>query len=247
MHSLTNESNLSNKMICLIDQFVFIQKSDDFFIKKATIFSSKKRRSFHSKKRRFLHSKKRRFFHQKTTMFSFKKATISSSKKRRSSHFKKRRFSYSKKRRFSYSKKRRFSHSKKRRFLLKRYVLEKYSSKSIDDKRLISIKFNLIYWSEYWLFDVLQLTSIEIYLYSTIYEMNCFDVELESYLSRFHVVEWISRDETLRESFSRTFVLRYLAYFMIRSLRIWATNSIDWEFTKTVKQACLIRKKRCND
>jgi hypothetical protein len=67
-------------------------------------------------------------------------------------------------------------------------MAEKYSSKSIDDKRLIFIKSNLIYWSEYWLFDVLQLTSIEIYLYFTIYEMNNFDVELDSYLNRLHVV-----------------------------------------------------------
>jgi hypothetical protein len=67
-------------------------------------------------------------------------------------------------------------------------MIEKYFSKNIDDKRLIFIKFNLIYWSECWLFDVLQLTSIEIYLYSTIYEMNSFDVELDSYLNRSHVV-----------------------------------------------------------
>jgi hypothetical protein len=67
-------------------------------------------------------------------------------------------------------------------------MIEKYSSKSIDDKTLISTKFNLIYWFEYWLFDVLQLTNIEIYLYFTIYEMNSFDVELDSYLNRFHVV-----------------------------------------------------------
>jgi hypothetical protein len=72
--------------------------------------------------------------------------------------------------------------------MLKRSMTEKYSSKSIDDKRLISIKSNLIYWSEYWLFDALQLTSIEIYLYFTIYEMNSFDVELDSYLNRSHVV-----------------------------------------------------------
>ncbi len=68
-------------------------------------------------------------------------------------------------------------------------MIEKYASKNIDDKRLISIKSNLIYWSEYWLFDAFQLTSIEIYLYSTIYEMNNFDVELDSYLNRFHVVK----------------------------------------------------------
>jgi hypothetical protein len=112
--------------------------------------------------------------------------------------------------------------------MLRRSMIEKYSSKNIDDKRLISIKSNLIYWSKYWLFDVLQLTSIEIYLYFTIYEMNNFDVELDSYLSRFHVVRWISRDETLRESFSKTFVLKSFAYFVIRSLKIWAWSLNRW-------------------
>jgi hypothetical protein len=104
--------------------------------------------------------------------------------------------------------------------LLRRFMIEKYSSKNIDDKRLISINFNLIYWSEYWLFDVLQLTSIEIYLYFTIYEMSSFDVELDSYLNRFHVVRWISRNEILRESFNKTFVFKSFAHFMIRSLKI---------------------------
>jgi hypothetical protein len=106
-------------------------------------------------------------------------------------------------------------------------MTEKYSSKNIDDKKLISIKSNLIYWSEYELFDALQLTSIEIYLYSTIYEMNNFDVELDSYLSRSHVVKWISRNEILRESFNKTFVLRSFAHFVIRSLRVWAW-SLNW-------------------
>jgi hypothetical protein len=100
-------------------------------------------------------------------------------------------------------------------------MIEKYSSKNIDDKELIFIKFNLIYWSEYWLFDVLQLTSIEIYLYSTIYEMNNFDVELDSYLNRFHVVKWISRNEILRESFNKIFVLKSFVHFVIYSLKIW--------------------------
>jgi hypothetical protein len=123
-------------------------------------------------------------------------------------------------------------------------MIEKYSSKSIDDKRLISIKSNLIYWFEYWLFDALQLTSIEIYLYSTIYEMNNFDVELDSYLSRSHAVKWISRNETLRESFSRTFVLRSLAHFVIRSLRIWAWSLNRWvrlteDLAETIEQALL--------
>ncbi len=39
--------------------------------------------------------------------------------------------------------------------VLKRSMIEKYFNKSIDDKKLIFIKFNLIYWFEYWLFDVL--------------------------------------------------------------------------------------------
>jgi hypothetical protein len=123
-------------------------------------------------------------------------------------------------------------------------MIEKYSNKNIDDKRLIFIKFNLIYWSECWLFDALQLTSIEIYLYSTIYEMNIFDVELDSYLSRFHVVRWISRDETLRESFNRTFVLRSFAHFVIRSLRIWAWLLNRWvrlieDLAEIIEQALL--------
>jgi predicted metalloenzyme YecM len=112
--------------------------------------------------------------------------------------------------------------------MLRRYVIEKYSSKSINDKKLIFIKSNLIYWSEYWLFDSLQLTSIEIFLYSTIYEMNNFDVELDSYLSRSRVVKWISRNEILRESFSRIFMSRSFAHFMIRSLKIWAWSLNRW-------------------
>jgi hypothetical protein len=128
--------------------------------------------------------------------------------------------------------------------VLRRSMIERYSSKSIDDKKLISIKSNLIYWSECWLFDVLQLTSIEIYLYSTIYEMNSFDVELDSYLSRFHVVRWISRNETLRESFSRTFVLKSFAHFVIRSLRVWAWSLNQWvrlieDLAEIIEQALL--------
>ncbi len=123
-------------------------------------------------------------------------------------------------------------------------MIEKYFNKNIDDKRLIFIKFNLIYWFEYWLFDVFQLTSIEIYLYSTIYEMNSFDVELDSYLSRSHVVRWISRNEILRESFSRTFVLRSFAHFVIRSLRIWTWSLNRWirlieDLTEIIEQALL--------
>ncbi len=123
-------------------------------------------------------------------------------------------------------------------------MVEKYSSKSIDDKRLISIKSNLIYWSECWLFDAFQLTNIEIYLYSTIYEMNSFDVELDSYLSRSHVVRWISRNEILRESFSRIFVLKSFAHFVICSLKIWAWSLNRWvrlieDLAETIEQALL--------
>jgi hypothetical protein len=111
--------------------------------------------------------------------------------------------------------------------LLRRSMIEKYSSKSIDDKRLISIKFNLIYWSEYWLFDVFQLTNIEIYLYFTIYEMINFDVELDSYLSRFHVVKWTSRNKTFHESFNKTFVLRSFAHFWLVRWRFEHNRWID--------------------
>jgi hypothetical protein len=107
-------------------------------------------------------------------------------------------------------------------------MIEKYSNKNIDDKKLIFIKFNLIYWSEYWLFNALQLTNIEIYLYFTIYKKNNFDVELDSYLNRFHVVKWISRNESLRESFNKILLLKSLAHFMIRSLRIWAWSLNRW-------------------
>jgi hypothetical protein len=123
-------------------------------------------------------------------------------------------------------------------------MIEKYFNKNIDDKKLIFIKSNLIYWSECWLFDAFQLTSIEIYLYFTIYEMNSFDVELDSYLSRSHVVRWISRDETLRESFSRTFVLKSLAHFVTRSLRVWAWSLNRWvrlieDLAEIIEQALL--------
>jgi hypothetical protein len=115
--------------------------------------------------------------------------------------------------------------------VLKNFMIEKYFNKNIDDKKLIFIKFNLNYWFEYWLFDVLQLTNIEIYLYFTIYEMNNFDVEFDSYLNCFHVVRWISRDKTFRKSFNKTFVLRSFTHFVIRSLRIWHSrwiNEFDW-------------------
>ncbi len=43
--------------------------------------------------------------------------------------------------------------------MLKRFMIEKYFNENINDKKLIFIKFNLIYWSEYELFDVFQLTT----------------------------------------------------------------------------------------
>jgi hypothetical protein len=132
----------------------------------------------------------------------------------------------------------------RRTLLLRRSMIEKYSSKSIDDKRLISTKFNRIYWSECWLFDALQLTSIEVYLYFTIYEMNSFGVELDPYLSRPHAVGWISRDGTLRGSSSRTFVLGPLAHFVARSLGAWAWPldrwvRLIWDLAETIEQALL--------
>jgi hypothetical protein len=74
--------------------------------------------------------------------------------------------------------------------------------------------------------------------------MNNFDVELDSYLSRFHVVKWISRNETLRESFSRTFVLKSFAHFVTRSLKIWTWSLNRWvrlieDLAEIIEQALL--------
>jgi hypothetical protein len=104
-------------------------------------------------------------------------------------------------------------------------MIEKYFNKNIDDKKLICIKFNLIYWSEYWLFDVLQLTNIEIYLYFTIYEMNNFDIEFDSYLNRFHVVKWISRDETLHE---RSIKFSCWDFLLISWFARWRSEHNRW-------------------
>ncbi len=132
--------------------------------------------------------------------------------------------------------------------MLRRYVIEKYSSKSIDDKKLISIKFNLIYWSEYWLFDAFLLWNIEIYLYFTIYEIENFDVDFDSFTCRFYVVfkSWceyhevnffVNRSIKLSSEISCSF---FSSLAEILSMINKSRNSIDWRVTKTVKQACLI-------
>jgi hypothetical protein len=132
--------------------------------------------------------------------------------------------------------------------LLKRYVIEKYSSKNIDDKRLIFIKSNLIYWSKYWLFDALLLRSIEIYLYFTIYEIKSFDVDLDSFICRFYVVfrSWcechemnlfVNRSIEFSSEISCSFFSSFAENLsMINESR----NSIDWRIIKIVKQVCLI-------
>ncbi len=132
--------------------------------------------------------------------------------------------------------------------MLKRYVIKKYFNKNIDDKKLIFIKFNLINWSEYWLFDVLLLQDIEIYLYSTIYEIKNFDVDLDSFINRFYVVfrSWceyhevnlfVNRSIKFSSEISCSF-LSSLAENL--SMINESKDSIDWRITKTVKQACLI-------
>jgi hypothetical protein len=132
--------------------------------------------------------------------------------------------------------------------LLRRYVVEKYSSNSIDDKRLISIKFNLIYWSEYWLFDALLLRNIEIYLYSTIYEIESFDVDLDSFICRLYVVfkSWCEYHEmnffvnrSIKLS-SEIFCSFFNSFVENLSMINESKDSIDWRIIKIVKQACLI-------
>jgi hypothetical protein len=132
--------------------------------------------------------------------------------------------------------------------VLRRYVAEKYSSKSIDDKRLISTKSNLIYWSEYWLFDILLLRDIEIYLYSTIYEIKSFEIDLDSSTCRLYVVfrSWCECHEMnlfVNRSIKLSFEI-FCSFFsslaenlsMINESR----NSINWKIIKIVKQTCLI-------
>ncbi len=132
--------------------------------------------------------------------------------------------------------------------MLKRYVIEKYFNKNIDDKKLIFIKFNLIYWSEYWLFDVLLLRNIEIYLYSTIYEIKNFDVDLDSFICRFYVVfrSWCEYHEmnffvNRSIKFSSEISCSFLSSFAENlSMINESKDSIDWRIIKIVKQACLI-------
>jgi hypothetical protein len=132
--------------------------------------------------------------------------------------------------------------------VLKRYVIEKYFNKNIDDKKLIFIKFNLIYWSEYWLFDVLLLRNIEIYLYSTIYEIKNFDVDLDSFICRFYVVfrSWCEYHEmnffvNRSIKFSSEISCSFLSSFAENlSMINESKDSIDWRIIKIVKQACLI-------
>ncbi len=132
--------------------------------------------------------------------------------------------------------------------MLKRYVIEKYFNKSIDDKKLIFIKFNLIYWSEYWLFDVFLLRSIEIYLYFTIYEIKSFEIDFDSFICRFYVVfrSWcechemnlfVNRSVELSSEISCSFLSSFAENL---SMINESKNSIDWRVIKTVKQACLI-------
>jgi hypothetical protein len=132
--------------------------------------------------------------------------------------------------------------------MLRRYVIEKYSSKNIDDKKLIFIKSNLIYWFEYWLFDVLLLWNIEIYLYFTIYEIKSFDVDFDSFIYRFYVVfrSWCEYHEmnffvnrSIKFS-SEIFCSFFSSLVENLSMINESRNSIDWRIIKIVKQACLI-------
>jgi hypothetical protein len=135
-----------------------------------------------------------------------------------------------------------------KRQLLRRYVIDKYSSKSIDDKKLISTQSNLIYWSEYWLFDVLLLRSIEVYLYFTIYEIKSFDVNFDSFINRLYVIfrSWCEYHEmnlfvNRSIEFSSEISCSFLSSF-VESLSLIneSKDSIDWRIIKIVKQACLI-------
>ncbi len=133
-------------------------------------------------------------------------------------------------------------------FVLRRYVIEKYFNKSIDDKKLIFIKFNLIYWSESWLFDAFLLRSIEIYLYFTIYEIESFDVDFDLFICRFYVIfrSWCEYHEmnlfvnrSIKLS-SEIFCSFFSSFVENLSMINESRNSIDWRIIKIVKQACLI-------
>jgi hypothetical protein len=127
-------------------------------------------------------------------------------------------------------------------------VIEKYFNKSIDNKKLIFTKSNLIYWSEYWLFDVFLLRDIKIYLYSTIYEIENFDVDFDLFTCRFYVVfrSWCEYHEMnffVNRSIKLSFEISYsfLSSFAENlSMINESKDSIDFKIIKFVKQACLI-------
>jgi hypothetical protein len=99
------------------------------------------------------------------------------------------------------------------------------------------------------------LRDIEIYLYSTIYEIENFDVDLDSFTCRLYVVfiSWCEYHE--------------MNLFVNRSIECWteifcsflnslaenlsmineSRDSIDWRIIKIVKQACLIESDDEND
>jgi hypothetical protein len=132
--------------------------------------------------------------------------------------------------------------------MLRRYVIEKYFNKNIDDKKLIFIKFILIYWFKYWLFDVLLLRNIEIFLYFTIYEIKNFDVDFDSFICRFYVVfkSWCEYHEMnffvnrLIKFSSEISCFFFNSFAENLSMINESRNSINWRIIKIVKQACLI-------
>jgi hypothetical protein len=92
------------------------------------------------------------------------------------------------------------------------------------------------------------LRSIEIYLYSTIYEIKSFDVDLDSFTCRFYVVfiSWCEYHE-MNLFVNRSVELSteiFCSFFnsLAESLSMIneSKDSIDWRVIKTVKQACLI-------
>jgi hypothetical protein len=138
--------------------------------------------------------------------------------------------------------------SLKQTYLLRRAMIKKYTSKSIDDWEFDVYWIYLIYWSEYWLFDVLLLRDIEIYLYFTIYEIKSFDVDFDSFICRFHVVfrSWCEYHEMnffvnrSVELSSEIFCSFFSSLAESLSMINESKDSIDWRIIKTVKQACLI-------
>ncbi len=128
-------------------------------------------------------------------------------------------------------------------------MIEKYINKNIDDKKLIFIKFNLIYWSESWLFDAFLSRSIEIYLYFTIYEIKNFDVDFDSFICHFYIVfkSWCKYHEmnffvnrSIKFSFE-IFCSFFNSFVENLSMINESKDSIDWRIIKIVKQAYLIK------